>query len=232
MEKPTLSTLELIKKSLVEKGPLKVDVYQKTEVAFNQLKIVLKNLEVELLQAMNAVDKRVVVKYVERGPFELEFRISDDILIFSMHTDIFTFQEGNQIWKNSYLTDERSRGYCGIISVYNFLTDSLKFNRVNDLGVLIARLFINNENHYFVEGKKQLGFLFNDFDKDELSNEKLREIAESTILFSLNFDILTPPFDQVRMISVKELIEKNLAGVISTGKRLGFKLQSDGDIIG
>ncbi len=229
---PTLSAFELIKKSLVEKGPLKVDVYHQTEAAFNQLKVVLKNLEVELLQAMNDIDKRVVVKYIERGAFELEFRISDDILIFSMHTDIFTFQEGHSIWKNSYLTDKRTRGYCGIISVYNFLTDSLKFNRFDDMGVLIARLFINNENHYFVEGKKQLGILFNDFDKDELTQEKLRVIVETTILFSLNFDIVTPPFDQVRMISVKELIEKNLAGVISTGKRLGFKFQSDADITG
>jgi len=226
------SSFELITKSLIEKGPLKIDVYQKTENAFSSLKTVLRKLEADLLEAMSKVDQRVIVKFTERGPFELEFRISDDILIFSMHTDIFTFEDGNQIWKNSYLSENKTRGYCGIISVYNFLTDSLKFNRVHDMGVLVSRIFINNENHFFVEGKKQLGFLFNDFDRDELSDIKLREIVESIVLFSLNFDILTPPFDQVKMISVRELNDKNLANVISTGKRLGFKLHSEGDIKG
>ena len=227
---PSKSQFDLIKKSLVEKGPIKIDVYQKTEVAFNHLKTVLKSIEVELLDAMAKVDNRVVVKFSERGAFELEFRISDDILIFSMHTDTFTFQESHPIWKNSYVSNNKNLGYCGIISVYNFLTDSLKFNRVNDVGVLIARIFVNSENHFFVEGKKQLGFMFNEFETDELTESKLREIVETAVLFSLNFDIITPPFDQVKMISVQELIEKNLAGVISTGKRLGFKFQSDSDI--
>jgi len=226
------TTFENIKASLVEKGPLKIDVYQKIESGFNLLKTVLAELESDLLKSMSGVDNRVVVKFSERGPFELEFRISDDILIFSMHTDIFTFQEGNPLWKTSYLADNKMNSYSGIISVYNFLTDSLKFNRANDIGVLIARIFVNRENHFFVEGKKQLGILFNDFEKDELTKSNLREIVESAILFALNFDIITPPFDQVKMISVQELIEKNLANVVSTGKRLGFKFQSDSEIKG
>ena len=31
------------------------------------------------------------------------------------------------------------------------------------MGYCIGRIFINKENHYFVEGKRQLGFLYNDF---------------------------------------------------------------------
>jgi len=34
-----------------------------------------------------------------------------------------------------------------MISIYNFLSDSFKFNRVNDIGYLIARVFTNKENH-------------------------------------------------------------------------------------
>ena len=33
----------------------------------------------------------------------------------------------------------------------------------NDLGYLIGRIFINHENHFMVQGKRQLGFLYNDF---------------------------------------------------------------------
>lgn len=230
MEQEISSTFESIKKSLVEKGPLKVDVSQRTAAAFNQLKTVLKKLEQDLLETLHTVDKRVLVKYAERGTYELELRVSDDILIFSMHTDVYTFPEGNEIWKNSYLTDNKNRSYCGIISIYNFLTDSVKFNRSNDVGVLVARIFVNNENHFFVDGKKQLGIGYNNFESDELTEQRLRDIAETAILFSLNFDVMTPPFEQLRIITVRELIEKNMAGVISTGKRLGFKLQSETDI--
>jgi hypothetical protein len=224
-------SFDLILKSLHEKGPLKIDVYQRTEKAFELLKDTLKRLESELLDAMLKVDKRVVIKFTERGPFDLEFKISDDILIFSMHTDIYTFQEGHQIWKNSYVTGQKNRAYCGMISVYNFLTDSMKFNRVNDVGVLIARIFVNSENHFFVEGKKQLGFLYSDFENDELTTTRMREMVETAVLHSLNFDIFISPFEQVKMISVQELNEKNLASVVSTGKRLGFKFQSDSEVI-
>ncbi|MBL0343575.1 MAG: hypothetical protein IPP71_23595 [Bacteroidetes bacterium] len=221
----------MILTSLIEKGPIKAEVYHKTEEAFNNIKLVLRKLESQLQQAMAVVDKRVVIKYTERSLFDLEFKISDDILIFSMHTDAFTFPESHPIWKTSYLNDQKLRSYCGLISIYNFLTDSIKYNRTNDVGVLIARIFVNSENHFFVEGKRQLGFLFNDFESDLLLEQRIRDLVENAIIYSLNYDILTPPYEQVRLISVQDLIDKNLSSVISTGKRLGFKLQSDSDII-
>jgi hypothetical protein len=147
-----------------------------------------------------------------------------------MHSDTYTFPTSHPVHKISYVAEHPNNAYCGMISVYNFLTDSIKYQRVNDMGVLIARIFINHENHYFVEGKKQLGILFNDFSKDELTDVRMRQFVENAILYTLNFDIFTPPFDQVKMISVQELIEKSLANVVSTGKRLGFKFQSDSDI--
>jgi len=118
-----------------------------------------------------------------------------------------------------------------MISIYNFLTGSLKHNRINDQGVLIARVFVNRENHFFTEGKKQLGISFTDFGTDELNEQNLRRLVETAILHCLEIDIVTPPFEQVRIISVQELFEKNLSNVVSTGKRLGFRLQSDSDLI-
>ncbi len=215
--------------TLIEKGPVKVEVYHKTEAAFNNIKTILINLESQLQTAMNNVDKRVGIKFSERGTFDLEFKISDDILIFSMHTDTFTFPDGHQLWKSSYVNEQKTRSYCGLISIYNFLTDSLKYQRVNDIGVLIGRLFVNSENHFFVEGKRKLGFLFNDFESDLLTEQRIRDVIENAVLYSLNYDIITPSYEQVKMISVQELMEKNLSSVVSTGKRLGFKLQSDAD---
>ena len=33
--------------------------------------------------------------------------------------------------------------FCGIINIYNFLSDSFKYNRESDLGYLVGRIFIN-----------------------------------------------------------------------------------------
>jgi hypothetical protein len=227
-----ISSFDQILKLLTEKAPLKIEVYNITEKYFNLLKTILKNLEVDIKSFIDKVDSRVEVKYTQRGTFDLEFKISDDILIFSMHTDTYTFPENHNIWKSGYVNREPLNSYCGMISVYNFLTDSLKFDRPNDLGILIGRLFINREHHFFVEGKRQLGFLFNDLEKDLMEEKNMRKFAETAILYSLNYDIHTPPFDEVKMISVGDLREKNLSNVVSTGKRLGFKLQSDTDSIG
>lgn len=224
------SSYKLIVQSLTDKAPAKIEVVKRAEDAFLVIKNLLRKMETQLLETMASVDKRIVIKFSERGPFDLEFKICDDILIFSLHTDAFTFPDNHQIWKSSYTHVNEKKIYFGMISVYNFLTDSLKYNRSNDIGVLIARAFVNHENHFFVEGKKQLGFLYNDLEHDVLTELRIRDFLESTILHSLNSDIFTPPFEQVKMISVQDLIEKNLSSVVSTGKRLGFKLQSETDI--
>ena len=116
-----------------------------------------------------------------------------------------------------------------MINVYNFLADSFKYNRTNDIGYLVARCFVNNEDHFFVEGKRQLGFLYNNFIHDIIDSKKIRSILESTILYSMDFDLLTPPYDNMKEVSVMDIIEVTNAMNIKTGKRLGFKFQVDND---
>jgi hypothetical protein len=118
-----------------------------------------------------------------------------------------------------------------MINVYNFLADSFKYNRVNDTGYLVARCFINNEKHFFIEGKRQLGFLYNNFASETIDNKKIRSILESTILYSMDFDLLTPPYDTMKELSVMDIFEVTNAVKIKTAKRLGFKFQADSDNI-
>jgi hypothetical protein len=115
----------------------------------------------------------------------------------------------------------------GKILVYNFLTESMTYNRPNDLGYLIARIFINKDNHYFVEGKRQLGFLYSDFSTQEFDEAAIRKVLESTVLYSLDFDPFTPPYDQVIQVTVGEIQESEIQAKIATGKRLGFRFQTD-----
>ena len=72
-----------------------------------------------------------------------------------MHTDVFEFDANHLVWQSPYVQADRDNSYCGLINIYNFLSDSFKFNRNADEGYLIGRIFINRERCYFVEGKRQ-----------------------------------------------------------------------------
>lgn len=229
MEKKT--PRELILKTLKEKSSMKQDVYANTLQAFLTLKKTCKLLVVELSKEANAIDKRVVIEYKEKGEFEFELRVAGDLLIFAMHTNVFEFDKSHQIWKSSYIKEDSSRTFCGMINIYNFLNDSFKYNRINDLGYVIGRIFINKENHYFVEGKRQLGFLYNDFVHSMIDEAAIKAVLESTILYCLNFDLYTPPFDAIKEISVMDMQSVSESMQIKTGKRLGFRFQADSDEI-
>lgn len=210
---------------------MKQDVYEKTLQAFNLMKSVAFDIVRDIKSDPSHIDKRVVVEYRERGEFEFEIRISGDLLIFAMHTNIFEFDKSHLIWRSSYLKEDHYRSYCGMINIYNFLNDSFRYKRMNDLGYLIGRMFTNKENHYFLEGKRQLGFLYNDFVHATIDEKAIRAVLESTILYCLNFDLYTPPFDSIKEISVSEMQAASESMQIKTGKRLGFRFQADSDEI-
>jgi hypothetical protein len=227
MEK--LSPRELILKTLKEKSAMKQNVYSNTFQAFKHMKTVAKSLITDFKDEIASVDKRIVIEYRDKGEFEFELRVAGDLLIFVMHTNIFEFDKTHQVWKSSYVKEDHARSYCGIINIYNFLNDSFMYNRINDLGYVIGRVFVNKENHYFIEGKRQLGFLYNDFVHSVIDDKALKAILESTILYSLNFDLLTPPFDAIKEVSVSDMQVASESMQIKTGKRLGFRFQVDSD---
>ena len=221
---------ELILNTLKEKSVLKQDVYKQTALVFAQFKMVVKEITNEFKEKMAPIDSRIAINFKDKGEFEFELIIAGDILIFYMHTNVFEFDKSHSIWKTSYVRDNEMNSYCGIINIYNFLADSFKYNRVKDVGYLIARVFINKDLHYFVEGKRQLGFLYNDFVNAVIDKQAATNIVESAILYCLNFDLFTPPFENVKEVSVLEIIEAS-DSMQTTGKRLGFRFISDADPI-
>lgn len=225
------STQELILKLLKEKSSLKQEIFHQNIKLFEELKEVLKEIVTGLKDKVETIDKRITVDYTEKGPYEIELKIAGDVLLFYMHTNVFEFEKSHPVWKTSYLNENPSRSYCGMIIIYNFLADSFRYNRVNDVGYMIARIFINNELHYFVEGKRQLGFLYNDFPNNKIDKGALKNIVESAILYALDFDLFTPPFEEMQEISISQILEVSENLRIKTGKRLGFRFQSDSDQI-
>ena len=222
---------ELLFNLIKEKGVLKQDVFSNIILNFKVLKNVLKEIGDDLKDRIDQVDERVIIEYKDSGEFEAQLRVSGDLLLFQMHSNVFKFDMENSLWKTSYLSKNQNRGYCGVINIYNFLNDSFKYNRVNDIGYLIGRIFINYENHFMVQGKRQLGFLYNDFVNSQIDKDKLKSIVQSSILYALDFDLLVSNYEIVKEISVNQvrLISDTLK--LKTGKRLGFTFQNNNDDI-
>jgi len=223
-KKKTVNQLD----GMILKTNLKQEVYQKAVSSFALLKEVLKELADDYrVKLKDKVDDSVLPVYQEKGPFEAEFRLGGDMLIFSMHSNVFVFNREHPIWKLDYIKANPMNSYCGVFNIYNFLTDSFKYNRMEDLGYLIARIFINRENHFFVEGKRQSTELVKDFESDEMSKKYMKEIIETAVQYAIDFDLLVPPYDQVKIVTVDQMNAEINHSKIQTGKRLGFKFNSD-----
>lgn len=205
------------------KACLKQQIYRNTLKTFKQFKMTGQEMITALQAESVDVDSNVALEFTERSAFEFELKIGGDVLLIYMHTNVHAFEKNHSMWKTSYLGDDPSRNYCGVIYIYNFLADSFKYNRVNDIGHLIARIFINKEQHFFVEGRRQLNFLFNDFINQKIELQKIQSILEQAILYSMSFDLTVPPYKQSQFISVGELIQDSSTMRIKTAKRLGFK---------
>ena len=216
MEKEILNLLK-------QKSCTKQDVYRKTQAVFTDLQKLLKSKAERLSKQISQEDKCVKVLYSSKGKFEAQLKFSGDTLVFHMHSNIFDFPEGHAIHKTKYVKEDKLRSFCGVIHIYNFLSDSLKYNRMNDEGYLIARIFINKDAHFFVEGDKQLGFLFKDFVNQQINKDQLDKIINSAMIYALNFDLQVPNISDVNVVSVHQILEMNSNQKIRTAKRLGYK---------
>jgi hypothetical protein len=222
MNEQEKSQRETILQLLTEKSVMKQDVYSNTIAVFNDLKDVLRETAEDLTQAMHDIDKRVNIFYKEVSLQSGQLKVAGDILDFQMHSNVFEFDHSHPIFKSGYIRSNEMNSYCGIISVYNFLADSYKYNRLNDLGYLIARIFINRERRFFVETRTQLGYRYAQFSKDPVSVHDLRDLVNEMIIYAISFDLFTPPYDSVKQVTVAEIMEKASSSALRTGKRLGY----------
>lgn len=220
---------ELIIATLKEKASLKLDLYQLMLKKFDLFKSTAKTICNNINDKINKKDKRIVIDYNEKSPFVIQLKIASDLILIEMHTNIFLFDHSHNLWNTSYVKEDNTRAYCGMINIYNFLTDSMRYKRVNDVGYMVARVFMNKDGHFFVEGKRQMGFLYNNFSSDLLNQEKITDVIESVILYCLNFEMLTPPYDSVKEINYNQLSELAQTVNSATGKRLGFRFMNDED---
>jgi len=149
------------------------------------------------------------------------------MLLLSMHSNVFNFEEGHRVFSSSYVKADPSLSYCGVIYIHNFLADSIKYNRLADEGTLIARILVNKEKRFIVEGEGQLGFLYESFSDGEISEEILTRIFELAILDCMDTDLQLPPYAAVKDITLHQKQTILAASGYPTGKRLGYQFKAE-----
>jgi hypothetical protein len=206
---------------LTLKSALKQDVADDSEKVFESLKnIIISELE-ELKKNVN--DERIRLSYEDRGKFELIVFVGSDMLVFHLHTNIFRLPDSSPLWGTHYFSSNENNGYFAVIHIYNFLAESYLRNRFDDRGNLIARVMMNHENHFMVEGRGQLGTLFRDPEHAILNENYMRLLVQLSFAFALQFDLYLPPYEYLEEITVAQVQEISDSLKLKTGKRMGFK---------
>jgi hypothetical protein len=228
-KKATANPLEANRQQLIDllmhKSALKQDVADDLERVFDELRQLI---EVEIAALKQVItDERVRLFVKDRGDHEFHVYIGSDVLIFNLHHNVFRLPDSNPLWGTSYFKSQPNNGYFGTIHIYNFLAESLQQNRLDDQGYLLARIFVNHERHFFIEGKGSLGYTFSDPQHMLLSAEMLQLIAQMSFAYALQFDLYIPPFELMDDVSVGQIYVMGEQLKIRTAKRLGFKMSTD-----
>ncbi|HNR21218.1 MAG TPA: hypothetical protein PKN75_03775 [Bacteroidia bacterium] len=221
------STDDRINKLVGEKAPITSLVMQNVIGWFEVFKNEIQKLSNRLKTDFDGKVNNVVIQYQERGERQFSLRVGEDLIYFHLQSNVFKLDDAHSLYRSAYLKDDPYNAYCGIICVYNFLSDSITKSRESDQGFLIARIFINRENHFYVEGKKQIGLIHNDFINDVIDANKVSDMVKTFIVFAMEHDLIPAPFDMVQSVTVSELQSHNFSSSLATGKSLGFRMQKD-----
>ena len=222
---PTENNRAQILQVLLDKSVLKQDISNDSEKVFALLKT---HIKIELAELQKSVtDKRVRLSFHEKGEAEIHVYVGSDVLVFTLHSNVFRLPDSNALWGTSYFKEDENHGYFGVIYIYNFLAQSFLQNRLNDSGYLIGRILINHERHFLVEGKGTLGRLFQDPQNMELNEQIIALIVQLSFHYALTFDLLVPPFEVMEELSVAQIQQIGDELKLKTAKRLGFKRSSE-----
>ncbi|WP_223827407.1 hypothetical protein [Hymenobacter armeniacus] len=211
--------LDQIFEGLKQKSVAKQAIYRNTQAAFDCLRLVSQELVVELSRKLTPLDSSVVIEYRSINDMEFHIKFSGDLLVFVMHSNVVTFPDDYGPMPSAYVNADFRRRFFGHIMAYNFMADSIKYQRMNDPGYLVGRLLVNIENHYYLEGVQQLELPDNDMSDNIIRPDAMRLFVESAMIAAVNNDLIAPLLPEIQKISVKQKVENQQ---VSRGSKVGF----------
>ena len=222
---PALDQIRLI---LENKSIAKQITYKNLLHAFANLAEESKRIVERLKEQVQIKDDDVTIDFIEVNEHEFQVKLAGDLLIFVLHTNIVTFDEAHTTMQQPYFKENEINRYFGQIMIYNFMSDSIRFNRINDPGYLVARILINHEGRFLVEGEGRLGFLYNRISPKAVESTELNAIVQHALTVAIENDLMATPFPQVRFITLHQKLEKT--SELGAGQKIGFRMNYENKI--
>lgn len=221
--------INFIKYLLESKSTAKQTAYKHICRAFSILEEDSKRVVDELKRRAQPSDKDVTVDFNIINVQEFNVKLAGDMLIFVLGTNIVTLEESHPVMKEEYIRDNEVNRYFGQIMVYNFMAESLRYNRTNDPGYLLARMMINHENRYFIEGERELES-YNRISEGPITDGVLEKVVKIVLKMAIENDLVAPSFTEVKAITLNQKRDHNLelGGAQKIGFKMSYEQKTDG----
>lgn len=211
------------------KSVAKQQAFRATADTLSEIKKVLAGYEENLSGRLKGLHENLPVKFRDISEYECQLEFAGDTLVFMMHTNIFDFHNEHPLHRTRYVKTDPLREFCGMIMVYNFLSDTMRYKRDTDAGFLVARIFVNRERHFYCDGNKPFSLLFGDFEHLVMQEKYINQILEEAMVFCLEFDLIAPPPELSAIITLEQKNTFALSTGQPTVKRLGFSISNTAD---
>ncbi|HEY4650601.1 MAG TPA: hypothetical protein VIG72_04260 [Pontibacter sp.] len=208
---------------LHQKSVTKQAIYRNTKATFDRMKELAQHIVEDLTKRITKQDADVLIEYSSISEFEFHVKFSGDLLVFIMHTNIITFPDDYELMRNDYIEEDFRRRFFGQILAYNFMADTIKYNRVDDPGYLVGRMLINIDRHFVIEGVKQMDLPYDRISQNVINNKTLRLIIESAMVAAVNNDLMGQDVSEIERITLKQKHEN----MITQPRKVGFKVNYD-----
>ena len=212
---------------LINIGGTKQNIFRKTLEVFDKFKSRIEFFVDDIRNDVIKVDNSIEIECHAQGNFEIDLKVGSDTLVFVMHTNVFSFPPEHEIYKNKLVELDPTKGYCGMILIYDYLSDTFKYNRFNDIGYLVGRIFINKDGQFFVQGQRQFSFMYSEMTSMEINNDFIDHLIRLAIKQAVEFDSYAPPLDEIKEMTYLQKVQEIGSSAIKTGKRLGFEHNMD-----
>ena len=209
--------------ALSSKARAKQSIYRQTATVFKQMKDIAAGMARQLDDHFNVEDPHVNIEFSDKGDFEFHLKFSGDLLVYTMHSNIVTFPPEHLLSKSPYIQEDAERKYFGQIMVYNFMADSIKYNRLQDQGYLVARILLNKDLHFYIEGVRQLNFLHPDIAQNKMDPAIIENLIQEAMLLAIDTDLTGRNVQEIKFITLGQKLANQMAPAI---EKVGFNISA------
>ncbi len=219
--------VSIIIEKLKSKACLKQDIYEKSQKIFAHTKNIVRQIVDEINSTKDFEDSRVEIEVKNIDDFEYQLKIGSDLIVFILQSNVVALPSDHSVYKQKYVKEDKNRAFFGQIMIYNYMADTVKYNRQSDVGYLIERIFINIDDKFYVEGMKSLNFAHLTLENNNINASILKDLIEQAIMIAIDTDLVITSYEENFVLT---LDQKSSNRSYNTSKKLGFQMSHNREL--